>query len=324
MSACAVVLLVLVAFAAYSLLVGRVIPEIIGGSFDLESRIIPENAQFVEFTFSTMLDPDSVRSDSVSVSPALTGSISTHGSVIRYSFSESLSIGETYVFTVASGIRSDRGVSSESERTVELRVVSGARAIGVIPSDRLSDVSKNIVAMFNVPLVPLGSIDTRENLPCPLMIEPAVAGRCVWTSSTVVEFEPEDGFEYASRYHVTVNSASGLLYDLYEPKSVEFSTPELSFSVSDEFSVEEGIILMSNAPVDPESLRAKTVIRTTGRNIRGNPDLEAKPDDFVALPVRLENIDSSHRRFSVFPETGSFAYDRAYSLQIADGLMPEK
>jgi hypothetical protein len=318
------VILALAAFAAYRFFAVAIVPEVIGGSFDLENRVIPANAAFVEFAFSTPLDPASVSSASVAVSPVLTGSVSAHGSLVRYAFSEPLSVGDVYAFTIAAGIRSDRGTASTAPRTIELRVVSPARTIGIIPAERLTDVSKNVVAMFSVPMVPLGSIDSREDLPCPIAIVPAVPGRCVWTSSTVVEFEADRGFDYASKYHVTVASASGMLYPLSEEKSANFSTPELSFSASEDFDPAKGIVITSNAPVDPEVLRAKTVIRTLAKNVRGATANTSKPDDFVTFPVRISDVDSSHKRFSVFPETGSFLYDTGYNVQIADGLMPER
>jgi hypothetical protein len=51
----------------------------------------------------------------------------------------------------------------------------------IFPEKTLDNISQNLLVLFNIPLIPLTSLDNKDNLPCPVEITPKIAGKCRWT-----------------------------------------------------------------------------------------------------------------------------------------------
>lgn len=148
---------------------------------------------------------------------------------------------DTVVFTPAS-----------LERAQNYRVLIGARAAGrngqrmeepvqllfqttgflevaqTIPAADSSNigVDASITVLFNRPVVPLVSTGQQAGLPQPLEIEPPVEGRGEWISTSIYRFTPDEGFQGATTYEVTIpaglEDVTGAV--LEEPVSWSFTT----------------------------------------------------------------------------------------------------
>ena len=142
----------------------------------------------MDFTLSIPLDPSTVSAATVTVSPGVPGSVSVKdGNVVSYALSEKLEIGSRYAFTLSKDIASRAGTKLGRDYVVELEAVSGVMVARAIPTGETSELAKDPVFIFNVPVVPLGALSSTDRLPCPVKFEPAVPGRCRWIAGNVLD-----------------------------------------------------------------------------------------------------------------------------------------
>lgn len=133
----------------------------------------------------------------VSLTPYISGeiSLSSDQKTLYYTLDENLQVGETYELRVAGSVLTREGVPLGKDHIRTFHVVSGAKVQGIFPSGSLDNLSQNITVIFNVPMIQMTNLDTRDTLPCPLKITPNVVGKCVWTSTSILEFLPEKPLE---------------------------------------------------------------------------------------------------------------------------------
>jgi hypothetical protein len=55
-----------------------------------------------------------------------------------------------------------------------LEAVSSAKVVKITPSGELNNLDQNFAVFFNIPLVPLTDLDSRDLLPCPISFKPEV------------------------------------------------------------------------------------------------------------------------------------------------------
>lgn len=110
-------------------------------------------------------------------------------------------------------------------------------------------------------MVPLASLDTKDTLPCPLTIQPALPGKCHWITTSALEFIPDPHFAGSTHYIVSVKNPAkdgaglpGLAYPLEEEKKVEIDTPLLALYTSEIFDPQAGMYLSFNFSVDKNQL----------------------------------------------------------------------
>ena len=128
------------------------------------------------------------------------------------------------------------------EKSLEIDFIS--------PEWAITDLTKNITVRFNQPVVNLTSLDEQWN--CPVVIEPQLEWKCVWITTSTVQFRPESGFPIWAKYSVVipkwfkwVNWDESLL-----EKKIEIITPEFSIlNVDKELSNKESFNIVFNAPV---------------------------------------------------------------------------
>ncbi len=99
----------------------------------------------------------------------------------------------------------------------------------VQPTGEIGPAAALTVA-FNQPMIPLASVgDTRE-FPIPVQLEPRIPGRWRWLGTTLLAFEPELRFNFATHYNVRIpagiKSATGAT--LASEARFTFSTPPLA------------------------------------------------------------------------------------------------
>ncbi|MBP8016944.1 hypothetical protein KAZ01_02955, partial [Candidatus Gracilibacteria bacterium] len=284
------------------------IPVVSGANFSFEYKKIPFDVKNIEINFSTNLDEKSITKDTFSIVPYVEGKISLkNGNIINYELASKLQIGEQYTITIGKNVKSSYGVDIGKDYIYNIEAIGGAKVTKIIPKGNLQNISQNITAIFNIPIVPLTSLDNRDKLPCPLKISPEVKGKCKWISGNVLEFSPEKNFEGATNYSVKVENAPGLLYELKENFESKITTPDLTFYSDSKFAPRYGIFLRSNFPVKIEDL---------GKNIK-------LTKDGSEMALKIEALEGSDSRFIIKPKTGNFIYSSNYGISIKKGINPK-
>lgn len=88
---------------------------------------------------------------------------------------------------------------------------------------------RNIVVMFNQPMIALSSLKVIRRAALPIRISPKTPGTFRWLGTSTISFEPKLRLRYATRYTVTipkgVRSASGMPFP--RTRTYTFETPRL-------------------------------------------------------------------------------------------------
>ena len=105
---------------------------------------------------------------------------------------------------------------------LELETVGYLEVSQAIPAPETANAQTDtvITVLFNRPVVPVVSTAQQANLPQPLQIEPAAAGRGEWTSSSIYRFIPDEPLAGDTAYTVTIaegleDVTGGLLAESY-------------------------------------------------------------------------------------------------------------
>ncbi|MFZ4461350.1 MAG: Ig-like domain-containing protein [Patescibacteria group bacterium] len=287
-------------------------PSVIAGNWSFEYKKIPYDVPSIDITFSRELDANSISKETVRFAPYIQGTPSLKdGNTISYKLDSKLKIGEHYMITLSSDIKSKYGAKIGRDISYEFEAIAGAKAMRIIPEGELKNVSKNIVVLFNIPVIPLGSLATKDKLPCPIEITPAVEGKCSWTSGSILEFIPSKPLPYATKYEVKVASKEGLLYPLSDTKTVSFKTPNLEvIGKGDGFSPENGIPLEFNAPVKTADLAKIVKVQESQKEIAVTVATTSGPSDVG-------------RRFTITKNASpGLLYSTGYNVALSGALMP--
>jgi len=94
----------------------------------------------------------------------------------------------------------------------------------MIPDGETTSLAKNPIFIFNIPVIPLGSLQTRDALPCPVKFVPEIRGKCTWPSANILEYRLETQLDAATKYQATISLGSEFLYPLETPFEATFST----------------------------------------------------------------------------------------------------
>lgn len=284
------------------------IPQVIWANFSIEYRKIPFDTKTLEVSFSTDLKWDSINNKAIALSPFVEWTtVLKNWNTIVYNLSQNLEIGQEYSFTVNENIESKYGVKLWKPYNIIFEAISGAKVTKIFPEKTLENISQNLLVLFNIPLIPLTSLDNKDNLPCPVEIIPKIAGKCRWTGWNVVEFIPEKYWEWATDYKVVVKSSDKFLYPLKEKKEINFRTPDLTFKIDENFSPNAWISFVANFPVNPTDFEKSIDLKNWN----------------LKIPVKLESIEWSETRFIIKPTNWNFNYNKSYSLAIPAGISPK-
>ena len=233
------------------------IPIVIGWNFDLNYKKIPFNAEYIDFIFSEKLDNNTINKENINVSPELEWELSLlNSNTIRFSLNEKLEIWTNFLFSFSDKIKSKKWKNIK-EISFDLEIVSSAKVVKITPEWNLENLNQNFAVFFNIPVVPLTDLDSRDSLPCPISFEPKVEWTCSWTTTSVLEFIPKERLFWATDYKIKVENIDWLLYKLEETKNIEVKTPDLTYSLWKNFSAKEWIKLNFNFPVSIEELQNK-------------------------------------------------------------------
>jgi uncharacterized protein YfaS (alpha-2-macroglobulin family) len=188
-------------------------------------------------------------------------------------------------------------LSVQAQASAELLVAS------FYPSDgSLVPTNSRIVVIFNRPVVPLSLSSDQADLPDPLQIEPAVAGRGEWVNTSIYQFTPEVAFAGGVTYTVAIPAGVLQAVDgspLSAPFRASFNVQRPSIvSLSpqaDEVNVSQRaqVIVRFSEPVDRTSAESLRVRAEGGSPVAGtlrwnedSTELIFTPTERLALSTR--------------------------------------
>ncbi|EKE29741.1 MAG: hypothetical protein ACD_2C00107G0001 [uncultured bacterium (gcode 4)] len=283
-------------------------PTVSWANFSLEYRKVPFDTKSLDISFSTDLKKESISPKSITLSPFVEWkAILKSKNSISYELSKNLEIGQEYALTVSKDIESSYWRKFWEDYTIIFEAISWAKVTKILPENSLNDISKNAVIFFNIPMIPLTSLDNKEKLPCPVDISPKIDWKCKWTWWNIIEFVPKDAWQWATQYKLTVNATDWLLYPLKEKKEITFKTPDLTMSTDNMFSPKNWISFRSNFPIDSSS-------------VEKNIDLR---DGNTKIPVKLIAEESSETRYKLQPVSWNFLYWKNYTLSVPAWISPK-
>ncbi len=278
--------------------------EVTAWNFDLWYKKIPVTEDHIDFTFSYDLDETSIQNFESNIE----GKISMlQSNVLRYTFLEKNKTWDELSISFLKWLQTKKWRALESDIHFLIEIVSWAKVLKITPSWELNNLWQSLAVFFNIPMVPLTDLDSRDSLPCPIVIEPKIEWKCSWTTTSVLEFTPNDSFVWATKYSVKVEDREGLLYKLQETKEIELSTTKLQAYFSQNFAPTEGININFNFPVSIDELKSKFKLFEN--------KIWAK-NKSPALDVKVLKISDTH--FSLSHD--GFTYNSQYTLEIATGL----
>ncbi len=279
--------------------------DVVGWNFDLNYKKLPIWEDYVDFVFNYDIDSSLVNTWNVILSPSIPWELSVKWkNTVRFTFSSERKIGDNIEFTFLKNIKSLDWISPIEDINFLIESVWEVKVVKVNPEWVLNNLNQNFAVFFNMPIVPLTDLDSRDTLPCPIEFTPTVKWTCKWTTTSVLEFIPEEPLHWATDYKVSVLDKPWLLYSIWEAKTVDVKTPDLNVYLNNSFQVSEWIPLRFNFPVSREELKSK--LHLSSNNIEKN--------------ILITNKEWSETIYYVKMENESYDYWWVYSLSIDSWL----
>ncbi|MBU1240957.1 hypothetical protein KJ865_14685, partial [Myxococcota bacterium] len=121
---------------------------------------------------------------------------------------------------------------------------------------------------FNQPMIPLTDLEQEKNQSIPFSIDPKPQGAYKWLGTSVVAFEPDRRFPFATRYVVKIpaGTKSAVGGVLKEARQFVFETPRVTLHSSLPYGSqshvipETAIVLIFDQHIDPTHIASKTTI----------------------------------------------------------------
>ncbi len=280
-------------------------------NFDTNYRKIPVDIGYIDFTLSKKINPKSITEKSIVLSPKIDGQVKMiWENTLRYIFLSPLKVGQSFNVSLSSDIEAS-DTTKLGAYNYDVVVSEQARVTHITPNGKLENLGQNIAVFFNLPMIPLTDIQSKETLPCPLKITPEIEGTCKWTTSAVLEFIPKESLKGATLYKVSVQSTWGLLYPFQSWSGVTIETPHLQAFVSDNFSVNDGVSLRFNFPVNLDALRASLQLKQI---VNGK---------WINKSIKLSLSKESDSVVYITVDGEKFQYNADYEIFIKKGLFPK-
>lgn len=288
-------------------------PTVVAWNFDFNYKKIPFDVGYIDFTFSKDIDSQSLNKDNFSINPQIDWELSLVSSnTIRYSFTQNLKSWQDISISLSKNLKATNGKNLDKDYDYIVTVVDSPKVTLISPSWNLDNLSQNLSVFFNIPMIPLTSLDNKDNLPCPIEIEPQIEWTCKWTNSSVVEFVPKDFWQWATDYKIKVVNKDWLLYKLSTEAESMINTSSLKFSVSENFNIKDKIKINFNFPPQLQDLDKKVQVFEIDKNwkkSKKNISLSYDPLNESTIIVNLLN--------------STYFYDKKYILEIWSWIKPK-
>ncbi len=230
--------------------------KVLAWNFDFNYRKIPFDVWYIDFTLSSDLDETTVNKTNFEINPKIDWVVTlVNKNTIRYKFLEKLTVWQDMSITLKSWLKSSLWKNLDKEYNYIVSIIESPKVLKITPSWKLNNLGQNIAVFFNIPMVPLTNLDTKDKLPCPIVIEPKIEWKCRWTTSSVMEFIPKNWFVWATKYKITVNNDNWLLYKLWQSWTWTIETPNLMYWIDNTFHVDDWIKIRFNFTPELESLK---------------------------------------------------------------------
>jgi len=294
-------------------------PTAVAGNFSMEYKKIPYNVPSIDITFSHDIDPASVNANSVRIYPFVAGNASLKNPrTVSYALGNHLEIGKKYLLQFTTDIKSSRGTPLANEISYDIEAIGGVAVSKMIPEGDTTALSKNPIFIFNIPVLPLGSLESRDKLPCPVKFTPDIPGRCTWPSGNILEYRIDGQLDASTTYQAHVELGSEFLFPMEKPFDGTFNTTRLRVltgSLDDigiqRFSPKDGIPLAFTAPVELEALSKTLVLRNEKGEVIKHKVIPSIPGETAGTS------------FMVTGESGPLAFGSVFSMSVPAGLMPK-
>ncbi len=202
----------------------------------------------------------------------------------------------------------------------ELQVVQGS-PIGELS---VNDLTKEIVVVFNKPMVPLAKLE--ESTRGVFSITPKVAGKFRWYGSRVNAFVPKEPLRPGTKYQVTVAAGIKALNGakLDEVHAFAFETPPLKLVShrpyrNNTIEYDSNFQLYFNYPVSLADVQRRISLQVNGSRVRFQASyVENKSEDEERLDVQQREA----RRGVILKPVAKLPRGAKVRLSLAKGLPP--
>lgn len=127
---------------------------------------------------------------------------------LRFTPQQPLQNSARYLVSLGAQAASAQGAKLGEAVDFAFQTMGALQISQVFPADGSAEVAIDtaITVIFNRPVVPLVIAEEQANLPTPILIEPAVAGKGEWVSTSVYAFRPNTVMAGDTAYRVTVKA----------------------------------------------------------------------------------------------------------------------
>jgi uncharacterized protein YfaS (alpha-2-macroglobulin family) len=181
-----------------------------------------------------------------------------------------------YRVVIDTSAQSQAGLPLREEVAFRFTTTGYLEVTQVQPAPGTSEVDPDgtITVMFNRPVVPLVSVGEMEDLPDPLVLDPAIEGHGEWLNTSIYVWRPSDGLDPSTTYQATVraglqDTTGGVLAEDYRwsfstelPRVLE-TYPHDGYMF---LGPTEAISVTFNQPMDLASAERKFVVSERGGN----------------------------------------------------------
>jgi len=280
-------------------------PQVEGANFSIEYKKVPFDIPSLDITFSSEISAKSVTAKSVKLSPFVDGQASVKDkNTISYTLSKKMTIGEEYVFEIADSVTTADGKTIGKTYLYTFQAIAGAKVTKIFPSEKLENLAKPILVLFNIPVVATKTLKAQDALECPITITPSVAGKCRWLNGNILEFRANKPFNGATKYSVNVASKPYFLYPIAASSPVTFSTPALTLDIASPFSPKDGIQIRTNFAIDTAKLKEHVTVGT----------------DFNPIAFTVTKDKNDDKTYYLKATAKEYMYSKVYALNISSGI----
>lgn len=206
--------------------------QVVWANFDIWYKKLPSNSPYIDINLSSDINLASINENSFEISPKVKWNVSLYSwSTIRYTLNEPLKAWESYNILLSKDIKNNKWKALDKEYQYDIKAIDSVKVVKVTPEWQIDNLSQNIAVFFNIPMVSLSSLESKENYDCPIEISPKIDWICKWTTTSVLEFTPSKPLAWSTSYKITVTNKPWLLFSLPQDYLSNFSTSPLTVKI---------------------------------------------------------------------------------------------
>ena len=283
-------------------------PIIIQRSPKRGESLAPEGA--IELVFDKAMDQNAVEGafalhvagDSALVKGRLTW---TDARTLRFAPATELPRDTVFDVILTQNASAETGELLREPYTFRFATAGYLEVAQVIPAPDTADAetASNVTVMFNRPVVPLTTLAQMEDLPDPLVFEPAIEGHGEWLNTSIYVFTPDEPLAGGVTYRATVSAglqdiAGALLVEDYTwhfvtiPPQVLWVQPRDGAVLVD---INTAVTVQFNQAIDVDSVRRAFHLEGSGLlNTAVNGTFDVTDNTVVFTPTRALDFNTTY------------------------------